>query len=116
MSERQIQGNSIKTFTGLVPPALVLIIAAVFSPVQVLGGEMGTADANGTAREEPGPDRKDKVFGTTDEGIRIGRDSGGNKIIRVRPPEKPQDPEYPLPPVLVEPKVEWPRQKGGGGN
>lgn len=115
MSENQIQGNSSQPIWVLVFLVAALAVAAVLSPIEVLGGDMGTADSNGTASEEPVPDRKDKAFGTTDEGIRIGRDSSGNRIIRVRPPEKPQGPEYPLPPVLVEPKVEWPRQKGGGG-
>jgi hypothetical protein len=116
MSEKQIQGNFIKTIRGPVFLAAALAAAAVFSPIEALGDDPETAGSNGTVREDPAPNRKDKAFGTTDEGIRIGRDSSGNRIIRVRPPEKPKGPEYPLPPVLVEPKVEWPRQKGGGGN
>jgi len=53
--------------------------------------------------------RPDNVFGTTTDGIRTGRDPDtGDTVIRATPPEKPRQPDYVLPPVLVEPKVEFP--------
>jgi hypothetical protein len=57
--------------------------------------------------------RPDNVFGTRSEGIRTGRNPDtGDTVIRVTPPEKPKEPEYVLPPVLVEPKVEFPYTPG----
>jgi hypothetical protein len=53
--------------------------------------------------------RPDNVFGTTTDGIRTGRNPDtGDTVIRITPPEKPRQPDYELPPVLVEPKVEFP--------
>lgn len=57
--------------------------------------------------------RPDNVFGTRSDGIRTGRNPDtGDTVIRVTPPEKPREPDYVLPPVLVEPKVEYPHAPG----
>lgn len=89
--------------------AALLVVILTAAPPTRAQDTANTTDNATVLDSESEPRRRDNVFGTTDEGIRSGRDSSGDSVIRISPPEKPKEPEYPLPPILVEPKVELPR-------
>lgn len=54
------------------------------------------------------PPRRDTIFGTMDEGLRMGTDPGsGDSIMRVEPmPQKEQ--QHEMPPVEIRPQIEYP--------
>lgn len=88
---------------GLLPIMSALLIAALLLACAVEPSAAGNETK-----------RRDGYIGTTDEGIRMESGQEEDTVIRVRPPEAPDEPEHPMPPVIVEPKVDWPPKKQGG--
>jgi hypothetical protein len=72
------------------------------------------AAASGPSAADNETERRDGYIGATDEGIQMKGGEDEDTVIRVRPPEGPDEPEHPMPPVIVEPKVDWPPKKQGG--
>ncbi|WP_461208290.1 hypothetical protein [Desulfocurvus sp. DL9XJH121] len=103
----------------LPPLALALLLAWGLLAAPLWAAETEAEPATGeeavaeeTPKAQPAPERRDEVFGTMDENIRMDRDpQTGDSVISVTPRPRPK-PQYGMPPVTVEPRVQVPARGG----
>ena len=91
-----------KTFSYWITRLAFLVACTSLVTPLTARGDNGTND---TVRPPAPVERRDNVWGTMDENIRMGNDpQTGDIIIRVTPKPQPK-PQYGLPPITVEPQV-----------
>jgi len=65
-----------------------------------------------SATQSPPPERKDNVFGTMDENMRMGRDSEtGDSFMHIEPSPPLVAPKEELPPIEIRPEIHYPAQQ-----
>ncbi len=98
---------------GLAGLALAALLAAAPAPAQTAGQAASQAEEQATQAPAPRPappQRRDNVFGTMDENMRMGRDpETGDVFMRVEPPPPPApSQEQQIGPIEVHPELNYP--------